>query len=105
MGSSDEGADRRAAEREMMIAEFLNNLTHERPEYRWGAADALGRIGDERVVEPLIAAMKDPDPRVRKKRRGRSVRSAISGVSARFWKRSGTKTTMSGRSPGRRMRS
>jgi len=67
MGSSDEGADRRAAEREMMIAEFLSNLTHKRPEYRWGAADALGRIGDERVVEPLIAAMKDPDPRVRKK--------------------------------------
>ncbi|EJG07307.1 PBS lyase HEAT domain protein repeat-containing protein [Methanofollis liminatans DSM 4140] len=67
MGTSGEEADRRAAEQEMMIAEFLKNLTHERPEYRWGAADALGRIGDERAVEPLIAAMKDPDPRVRKK--------------------------------------
>ncbi|NVO65897.1 HEAT repeat domain-containing protein [Methanofollis tationis] len=51
----------------MMVAAFLKNLSHERPEYRWGAADALGRIGDERAVEPLIAAMKDPDPRVRKK--------------------------------------
>jgi HEAT repeat protein len=67
MEISEAGAERRAAEREMMVAEFLKNLTHERPEYRWGAADALGRIGDERAVEPLIAAMKDSDPRVRKK--------------------------------------
>jgi len=67
MGTSGEEADRRAAEREMMIAEFLKNLSHERPECRWGAADALGRIGDERAVEPLSAAMKDPDPRGRKK--------------------------------------
>jgi HEAT repeat protein len=58
---------RRAAEHEEMVVVFLRNLTHERPEYRWGAADALGRLGDERAVEPLIAAMDDPDPRVRKK--------------------------------------
>lgn len=59
--------ERRAAEHEKMVAAFLKNLAHERPEYRWGAADALGRLGDERAVEPLIAAMDDPDPRVRKK--------------------------------------
>ncbi|WP_342676625.1 HEAT repeat domain-containing protein [Methanofollis sp. UBA420] len=59
--------ERRAAEHEEMVAVFLKNLTHERPEYRWGAADVLGRLGDERAVEPLIAAMDDPDPRVRKK--------------------------------------
>ncbi|WP_067051791.1 HEAT repeat domain-containing protein [Methanofollis ethanolicus] len=46
--------ERRAAEHEEMVAAFLKNLAHERPEYRWGAADALGRLGD-------------PDPRVRKK--------------------------------------
>jgi HEAT repeat protein len=56
-----------AAEHEEMVAVFLKNLTHERPEYRWGAADALGRLGDERAVGPLITAMDDPDPRVRKK--------------------------------------
>lgn len=64
MGGKEE---RRAAEHEEMVAAFLKNLTHERPEYRWGAADALGRLGDERAVEPLVAAMEDPDPRVRKK--------------------------------------
>ncbi|TAJ44300.1 HEAT repeat domain-containing protein [Methanofollis fontis] len=51
----------------MMLAEFLARLSHERPEYRWGAADALGRLRDARAVDPLIAAMDDPDPRVRKK--------------------------------------
>ncbi|WP_298669123.1 HEAT repeat domain-containing protein [uncultured Methanofollis sp.] len=59
--------ERRAAEHEEMVAAFLKNLSHERPEYRWGAADALGRLGDERTVGPLVAAMDDPDPRVRKK--------------------------------------
>jgi HEAT repeat protein len=32
---------------------------------RFGAADALGRIGDARAVEPLIQALKDEDYTVR----------------------------------------
>ncbi|QYZ80207.1 HEAT repeat domain-containing protein [Methanofollis formosanus] len=55
-------------ERELVVQEFLRNLNHERPEFRWGAAEALGRIGDSRAVAPLIKALEgDPDPRVRTK--------------------------------------
>ncbi|MBP2144935.1 HEAT repeat protein [Methanofollis sp. W23] len=58
----------REEERELVVREFLGNLDHERPEFRWGAAEALGRLGDMRAVEPLIRALEDdPDPRVRKK--------------------------------------
>ncbi|QSZ68177.1 HEAT repeat domain-containing protein [Methanofollis aquaemaris] len=58
----------REEERELVVREFLGNLDHERPEFRWGAAEALGRLGDSRAVEPLIRALEDdPDPRVRKK--------------------------------------
>jgi HEAT repeat protein len=32
---------------------------------RWRAAGALGKIGDSRAVEPLIAALKDENSRVR----------------------------------------
>lgn len=49
------------------IAIFLANLNHPDAVYRWGAAEALGRIGDERVVDALIVALKDTDWRVRMK--------------------------------------
>jgi HEAT repeat protein len=32
----------------------------------WRVAEALGKIGDTRAVEPLIAALKDEDERVRR---------------------------------------
>ena len=32
---------------------------------RYGAADSLGKIGDERAVKPLINALKDKDSYIR----------------------------------------
>jgi HEAT repeat protein len=45
----------------------LSHLTDENPAFRWGAAEALGRMGDPRAVIPLIRALKDGDWRVRMK--------------------------------------
>ncbi len=42
-------------------------LEAEYPEFRMVAAAALGRIGDEDVVEPLVDALTDPAPRVRER--------------------------------------
>jgi HEAT repeat protein len=45
----------------------LQYLSDPRPPYRWGAAEALGRMGDQRAVVPLIQALRDEDWRVRMK--------------------------------------
>lgn len=37
------------------------------PEYRMAAANALGRMGDEDAVGPLVKRLDDPDPRVRER--------------------------------------
>jgi HEAT repeat protein len=39
--------------------------TSDDPDARFGAAQTLGRIGDPRAVESLIAALRDPEPVVR----------------------------------------
>jgi len=42
------------------------DLGDEDADVRCRAAEALGRLGDERAVEPLIASRQDPDTKVRK---------------------------------------
>lgn len=44
---------------------LIQALKSENARERWGAADALGQIGTPRVVEPLVATLKDPDHYVR----------------------------------------
>jgi HEAT repeat protein len=46
---------------------FLGMLSSENPGDRWRAIEVLARTGDERAVEPLIAALQDEDWRVRQK--------------------------------------
>jgi len=46
---------------------FLAMLDEEDPSQRWKAAESLGRIRDDRAVEPLILALRDDDWRVRQK--------------------------------------
>lgn len=46
---------------------FIGGLDHDEAPYRWGAAEALGRMRDERAVEPLIGRLHDDDWRVRLK--------------------------------------
>lgn len=46
---------------------FLTMLTDEDPSRRWKAAEVLVRLGDDRAVDPLIAALSDEDWRVRQK--------------------------------------
>ena len=53
------------------IPALIENLKHEALNVRITAADALGDIGSElseetRIVDPLIAAMQDPEPFVRR---------------------------------------
>jgi HEAT repeat protein len=42
-------------------------LNEDDPSQRWKAAESLGRIRDDRAVEPLILALMDDDWRVRQK--------------------------------------
>lgn len=42
-------------------------LTDSDPTARWKGAEALGRLGDSRAVDDLIAALQDEDRLVRKK--------------------------------------
>ena len=53
--------------REEAFQSALAHLTDADAPYRWGAAEALGRMGDPRAVEPLIRALRDEDWRVRMK--------------------------------------
>jgi HEAT repeat protein len=52
---------------EKRLALFIENLGHPEAPYRWGAAEALGRMEDPRAVEALIPLLSDPDWRVRMK--------------------------------------
>lgn len=49
------------------VSHFIAMLTEDNPSRRWKAAESLGRIRDERGVEPLILALADEDWRVRQK--------------------------------------
>jgi len=46
---------------------LVERLLDENEGVRWGAAEALGRLGDPRAVEPLIDTLWDDDARVRLK--------------------------------------
>jgi HEAT repeat protein len=45
----------------------MAHLDHPEAPYRWGAAEALGKMADPRAVEALIPLLGDPDWRVRMK--------------------------------------
>ena len=47
------------------VPEFINALRNGCSDVRIGAAEALGKIGDKKVIEPLIIALRDWDWRVR----------------------------------------
>jgi len=47
------------------VEPLIQALKDKDPVIRFGAADALGGIGDKRAVEPLIEALKDEDAAVR----------------------------------------
>lgn len=51
----------RASEVDILIQELKDENSY----VRWRAAETLGKIGDSRAVDPLIAAMKDKDEEVR----------------------------------------
>lgn len=46
---------------------LLEKLSDDNEGIRWNAAEALGRLGDLRAVDPLIDTLWDDDARVRKK--------------------------------------
>ena len=49
------------------LGHFIAMLDEEDPSRRWKAAESLGRIRDNRAVDPLILALTDEDWRVRQK--------------------------------------
>lgn len=59
--------EERTAKRHERIMHFRQHLTHSEASYRWGAAEALGRLGAEEAVDDLIPLLADPDWRVRLK--------------------------------------
>ena len=67
MVRSDAAGETREQKRERRLEIFLKNLHHDDAPFRWGAAEALGKMGDERAVEPLILVLEDEDWRVRLK--------------------------------------
>lgn len=46
---------------------MIEKLSEDNEGTRWNAAEALGRLGDPRAVDPLIDALWDDDARVRTK--------------------------------------
>ena len=49
------------------LGHFIAMLDEEDPSRRWKAAESLGRLGDNRAVDPLILSLNDEDWRVRQK--------------------------------------
>jgi hypothetical protein len=64
MNAEDLGRKERHEKR---LALFMEHLDHPEAPYRWGAAEALGKMEDPRAVEALIPLLGDPDWRVRMK--------------------------------------
>ncbi|ABS54863.1 PBS lyase HEAT domain protein repeat-containing protein [Methanoregula boonei 6A8] len=46
---------------------LIERLSDDNEGMRWNAAEALGRLGDPRAVDPLIDTLWDDDARVRQK--------------------------------------
>lgn len=64
MDAPDTGETTRQEKRRSL---FMENLNHPEAPYRWGAAEALGRMQDQEAVDALIPLLGDPDWRVRMK--------------------------------------
>jgi HEAT repeat protein len=54
-------------ETERRLSHYLAMLKSDDAGRRWGAAESLARLGDDRGVGPLIEALSDEDWRVRQK--------------------------------------
>lgn len=54
----------REKRKEENFEKIVNQLGHDHIPYRVKAAEALGRIGDERAVQPLLPLLNDPSPDV-----------------------------------------
>jgi HEAT repeat protein len=54
----------REKRKEENFEKIMNQLSHDHIPYRVKAVEALGRIGDERAVEPLLPLLNDPSPDV-----------------------------------------
>ncbi|MBP1929122.1 HEAT repeat protein [Methanolinea mesophila] len=52
---------------EERLSYYLGLLASDNPGDRWRAIEVLARTGDERSIEPVIAALQDEDWRVRQK--------------------------------------
>jgi HEAT repeat protein len=50
-----------------LVQAYLHQLSNDEAPYRWGAAEALGRLEDPRAVDLLMERLEDPDWRVREK--------------------------------------
>jgi len=50
-----------------LVERLIRALRDENRYVRWGAAGALGELGDARAVQPLVEALKDEDWNVREK--------------------------------------
>ncbi|MFB0561167.1 MAG: HEAT repeat domain-containing protein [Candidatus Lokiarchaeia archaeon] len=61
------GLTRYKKEWEIIVESLIGALKDENKYVRWGAAGALGELGDKRAVEPLIEALEDKDRNVREK--------------------------------------
>jgi HEAT repeat protein len=61
------GDDRSMTDSNERLGHFITMLDDEDPSKRWKAAESLGRIGDDRAVDPLIIALTDEDWRVKQK--------------------------------------
>jgi HEAT repeat protein len=67
MSGNEAGTEERERRREERFRIFVGHLGSGEAPYRWGAAEALGRMGDPRAVDHLIPLLEDPDWRVRLK--------------------------------------
>lgn len=67
MAGREEETEERRRRHEERFRLFVASLSRSEAPYRWGAAEALGRMGDPRAVDPLIPLLGDPDWRVRLK--------------------------------------
>jgi len=71
LASSDSAVSRYACEalgvaEEGILAYLITSLEDDAPEMRWAAAYALGKLGDQRAVEPLREALYDDHDKVRR---------------------------------------
>ncbi|MHA1210216.1 MAG: HEAT repeat domain-containing protein [Candidatus Freyarchaeota archaeon] len=63
-----------------LVERLIRALRDENRYVRWGAAGALGELGDARAVQPLVEALKDEDWNVREITRGATATPPIKKI-------------------------